>query len=252
MRGGVTGQLISSERAAAVRGLRFGCLAISALMVITAFVRTANGQHRTSTQTGAPVRFEIAAQPLAPALDAYAATAGLEVLYDSELAAGRRSTAVRGVLMPDVALRVLLEGTGLTVFYTDNAFAIVPVPSNRRGNAPSNGLVRSDHMPYLALVQAAIERAFCQQAETTPGQYRAALRFRLGTSGEVLSPQLLGSTGDRDRDRKIGELLGQLSIEQPPPPGMPQPVTMIVSPRAPAQSGDCRIKPRPSAQRVTQ
>jgi hypothetical protein len=48
------------------------------------------------------------------ALDAYAAATGLQVLYDGALAAGRRSNAVSGVLMPDVALRVLLEETGLS------------------------------------------------------------------------------------------------------------------------------------------
>lgn len=250
MRGGATDELVSNDCTAIMRCQRLGCIAISALIVMAGSAQNAAAQNSASIQAKAPISFEIAAQPLVSALDAYAAAAGLEVLYDSELAAGRRSTAVRGVLMPDVALRVLLEGTGLTVLYTDNAFAIVPGPSNRR-NAPSSGSVRSDYMPYLALVQGAIEHAFCRQAETMPGQYRAALRFRLGTSGEVLYPQLLGSTGDQYRDRKIGELLRQVSVEQSPPPGMPQPVIMIVSPRAPAQSGDCRIEPRPSAQQAT-
>lgn len=250
MRGGATGRLLSSECVKAVRSLRLGWTVIFALMLMAGSARIAIGQNGTSTGARAPVEFEIAAQQLASALDAYVATSGLAVFYDSELAAGRHSTVVRGMLMPDVALRVLLEGTGLTVFYTDNAFTIVPAPSNGGGNTPSIGSNRPDHMPYLALIQAAVERTFCRQVETAPGQYRAVLRFRLGTSGEVLSPQLLGSTGDRDRDRKVGELLANVSVGQSPPPGMPQPVTMIVAPRAPTLSGDCRFEQHPPVVQV--
>lgn len=254
MRGSAAGELKSSGFANAVHALRIRCMAISALVLMAGSAATAIGQtgSRGLAQAEIPTGFEVAAQPLASALEAYAAATGLQVLYDADLAAGRKSTSVNGVLMPDVALRVLLEGTGLTVFYTDNAFAIAPVPANGQRNGHLGGSVWSERVPYFALVQAAIEHAFCQEAETIPGQYRAAIRFRIGTSGEVLFPQLLGSTGDTGRDRTIAELLRHLSIERSPPPGMPQPLTMIVSPRAPAQSGDCRAEqnpPRPQATR---
>lgn len=241
MLGGATGGLDFTERAAAVHSLRLGCLVMSALVLMAELATTAIGQtdvQRRRTREETPVGFQIAAQPLAPALDAYAAATGLQVLYDGDLAAGRRSTAVTGVLMPDVALRVLLEGTGLTVLYTENAFAIVPAPSTRQDRP---GPVRSNHLAFLALVQGTIERAFCQQAETMPGPYRVALQFRIGTSGEVLYPELLSSTGNPQRDRTIAELLRRLRVEQSPPPGMAQPFTMVISPRPPAQSGDCGV-----------
>jgi hypothetical protein len=189
---------------------------------------------QADARTEAPASFDIPAQPLVRALDAYSTATGLMVLYDSDLAEGRRSTAVNGVLLPDVAIRVLLEGTGLVAFSAGKAFAVEPEAQPR--GADVSGAVRQ---PYLALVQQAIERAFCDGTETRPGEYRAALQFRIGISGEVSSPELLSSTGDRQRDRAIVELLGRVRIPRGPPPEMAQPVSMIISPRPPAQSGDC-------------
>jgi hypothetical protein len=216
---------------------RLGCLTVSALLLALGLMVGARGQ--SSSQGVAaldrPISLDIPAQPLASALESYTALTGLQALYDSELATSRRSTAVKGLLMPDVALRVLLEGTGLTVLSTTNAFAIVPVPSTRQDNSKS----LADHMPYLAIVQHDIERAFCRLPETMPGNYRVALRFDIGAAGNVLHPQLLSSTGDPRRDGLIADVLRDLSIEKAPPPGMSQPVTMIVTPRPPAQTGDC-------------
>jgi hypothetical protein len=187
-------------------------------------------------RTDAPIDFSIPALPLTRALDAYSAATGLMVLYDSALADGRRSTAVGGKLMPDVALRVLLEGTGLVVFSSGRAFAIEAAPADQQD--ATTGLDAAE-LSYLALVQQAIEQGFCERAETRPGAYRAALQFRIGSSGEVLSPELLSSTGDQTRDRVIVELLGRLRVGREPPPRLAQPVSMIISPRPPAQSGDC-------------
>ena len=236
-----------SENAKVVFNLCLCRTVISALVLMVGTIAAVAQPHPRGGATKAerPIGFDIPAQPLTSALDAYAAATGLEALYDSDLAAGRRSTVVSGVLVPDVALRVLLEGTGLTVLYTENAFAVVPMSSNQQGNG--RGL---DHLPYLAIVQGRIERAFCQHPETMPGQYRVALRFRIGTSGEVLHPELLGKTGDLQRDGMIADLLRNLSIGRSPPPGMPQPVIMIVSPRPPALTGDCGVGESRSPQRA--
>lgn len=212
-------------------------------MVVLAFLlmvgTLANAIGQTDSQgtatAGRPISFDIPAQPLASAVDAYTTATGLEVIFDSNLAAAYRSTAVNGVLAPDVALRVLLEGTGLTVLYAVKAFAIVPMPSKRQSDSAS--LVA--HIPYLAVVQDNVERAFCRHPETMPGQYRLAVRFGIGAAGEVRNSQVLSSTGDLRRDMLIAGLLRGLSIDEPPPPGMPQPITMIISPRSPAQTGDC-------------
>lgn len=208
---------------------------ISASLLLILPIADAFAQSNSSVAVERPVRFDIAVQPLAQALDAYATATGLQVLYDSSLAAGRRSTVVRGLLVPDVALRILLEGTGLMAVYAQNSFAIMATPPSR--NRSSAGV--AGQLPYLALVQGDIERAFCSHPETVPGQYRLTLRFGIAPSGALLHPQMVGSSGDVRRDALIAEMLDDLIIEQGPPADMPQPVTMIVSPRPPENTGDC-------------
>ncbi|PAM96970.1 hypothetical protein CJI59_37590, partial [Streptomyces sp. Alain-F2R5] len=86
-----------------------------------------------SARTRAPIDFDIAAQPLVSALDAYSAATGLQVVYDATLAEGRRAQAVRGSMAADVALQLLLEDTGLVAVYAaTNAFTIVPAPAPRQ------------------------------------------------------------------------------------------------------------------------
>ncbi|ODU61519.1 MAG: TonB-dependent receptor [Comamonadaceae bacterium SCN 68-20] len=58
-------------------------------------------------------RFDIPAQPLAPALAALAAQAGLQLAFAPELAAGRQAPAVQGTHDVADALRALLAGSGL-------------------------------------------------------------------------------------------------------------------------------------------
>lgn len=195
----------------------------------------------------AKMAFDIAAQPLASALDNYVAVTGLGVLYDSELAAGRRSTAVRGLLAVDVALRVLLEGTRLTVLYEKDVFSVVPAPAWQ----PSGQSGRA-YLPYFGLIQRSVEEAFCREAAMAPGSYRLAVQFRVGRSGEVFEPLLLSTTGSTERDRAIANLLRTVTMGERPPSGMPQPVTLVVAPRPPEQTGDCRqgrARPSPRAAR---
>jgi TonB family protein len=218
--------------------LRIGCLVISALVLTVGTMASVTDLY-ASQDAATPdkaISFDIPAQPLVSALEAYAAVTGLQAIYDSELVRHDRSTAVKGLLLPDVALRVILEGTGLTALYTANAFAVVPAPSIQQDNSKT----LADRIPYLAMVQRDIERAFCRLPETRPGQYRLALRFEIDATGKVAHSQLLSSTGDPQRDELIADVFRDISIEQPPPPGMPQPITMIVSPRPPVQTGDCR------------
>jgi hypothetical protein len=78
------------------------------------------------------IYFDIPAQSLAGALDRYSTASGLMVMYDSGLAKDRRSTAVQGLLAPDVAISVLLEGTGLVAFNAGGA----PQPTQQRDQKP--------------------------------------------------------------------------------------------------------------------
>ena len=62
--------------------------------------------------------YHIPSQPLDLALQAFSRTSGVQVLYESELAEGRRSTPVEGRLSGEAALRGLLAGNDLVVHYS--------------------------------------------------------------------------------------------------------------------------------------
>lgn len=219
---------------------RFFALVIG-ILVAGNIQTVAMAESLDSARTRAPIDFDIAAQPLVAALDAYSAATGLQVVYDATLAEGRRAQAVRGSMAPDVALQLLLEDTGLVAVYAaTNAFTIVPAP------APRQAASMRGFMPYLAAVQGRVEEAFCRSTLTAPGGYRIKFRFWIGHGGEVLQPQLLGSTDDRARDQAIAVLLRSVVIGRPPPPDMPQPIMMAVSPRPPSETGDCARDPGPT------
>lgn len=58
--------------------------------------------------------FDIPAQDLGSALRAFARTSGLQVIYDGKALAGKRSAGYRQRGAPEVALKTLLRGTGLS------------------------------------------------------------------------------------------------------------------------------------------
>ena len=86
----------------------------------------------------ARIAFDIAAQPLAAALEQYGRATGLPVFFDAERVAGRHAAPVHGLFDAQAALDALLAGTGLvaddagvgaaTAFVLRLAPA-VPVPS---------------------------------------------------------------------------------------------------------------------------
>ena len=59
---------------------------------------TVDAQQRQTVATPAPIEFHIAAQPLASALQAYGERTGVQVLYESNSAIGRKSVSVEGNL----------------------------------------------------------------------------------------------------------------------------------------------------------
>lgn len=91
-------------------------LALAAVMCPAALVAESN---RLET-------FDLPAQPLNNALEAFSAKTGMFAAYDAKLVGGRMSAPVKGKLTPIAALGALLAATGLEADYTaDNAFVIV-------------------------------------------------------------------------------------------------------------------------------
>ncbi|MHA7686004.1 TonB family protein [Cupriavidus sp. PET2-C1] len=175
--------------------------------------------------------FDIPAQPLAAALNRYASLSGWPILFHGRMVAGRTSSAVQGRYRPEAALQRLLDGTGLApekvsggpadayVLKESDAQAIVA-----RAAAPAVDL------DYGGRIQAHIWQALCADARTVPGTYRSLLRFRVDTSGRVHAVRMFSSTGDGRRDAAVLETLRRVRMDRSPPPGMAQPLTMLVLP----------------------
>jgi hypothetical protein len=220
------------------RGWWCGAVVVGAALTIWA---------RFASAAELPIEFDLPAQPLASALDAYIAVTGFVVVYNGNLAMGQLSHAVTGRLMPKVALSLLLEDSGLVAEYTAaNAFVLLPAPGKPAVvNTPLNiGLAAlsqqgSSERRYSGLLQGRINDALCAQQATKPGDYRAAINFRIGVSGEVIQLKLLSSTGDAQRDAAIVDIAGRVAIGEPPPPRMVQPFTMVVLPRSSGGTVDC-------------
>jgi TonB C terminal len=209
---------------------------------------------QTAPAARAPVAFDIPPQPLSSALEAYSETSGVQVLYDSRLASGRRSAGVEGVLVPELALKSLLAGTDLVVRYTAaNDVVLLPASaesavsgsvaspvdapvlaldtlhvdgSTRLGEAP-------DYRAYAGIVQADIQAFLRRRDDTRSGSYNIGLRLWLDQSGAVRRSEVFRSTGNEHRDAAIARALRDVTISKPPPQQMPQPVSVMIVAHAP-------------------
>ena len=174
--------------------------------------------------------FDIPAQNLAEALKAYAAAAGVQVLYESALTVGRRSAAVKGTLTPDAALQALLAGSGLVSRRTDvDAFTIALAPEEA---VAVTALAAVPNPHFLGALQADILGALCRNAETRPGSYRTAIQLWLTPAGTIQRATLLSSTGDEHRDAAFVDVLREVRVKAVPPADViGQPITMVILPR---------------------
>ena len=84
--------------------------------------------------------FDIPAQPLGGALNAFGRQSGLQVTVNSSVAAGVQSQAVSGTMSSAEALNQLLAGTGIAGRFTGNRTVVLTKPSS--GVAP--GAVQLD------------------------------------------------------------------------------------------------------------
>jgi hypothetical protein len=190
--------------------------------------------------------FDIPAQPLAAALNAYGAATHIPIFVDTELTAGHRSAALKGVFAPEAGLQSLLAGTGLTARpIEDEGFTLVRLHSAGMASGRVSGV--NGPIPqrvlqfggYSAAVQDALRAAVCQLAETRPGSYRSLVRLWIGASGSVVRAALLTSTGDASRDALLSGALQKLAIGVPPPSDLPQPVTLLLAPSAELAESYC-------------
>jgi hypothetical protein len=169
-----------------------------------------NGAPVDSTKA---ITFNLPAQPLDSALEAYSVASGLQVIYNAGLAAGRRSSRVKGDFTPDSALATLLAGTGLIPQYkaVDGAI-LVPDPMTALTRDEIADDVSPSLKTYYGLIQTGLQHSFCASSQIRAGSYRIALSFWIGSSGSVTRLALLGSTGRADIDERFVRAVGSGSV----------------------------------------
>lgn len=192
--------------------------------------------------------FDIPAQPLATALEAFSTASGYQILMADPGAGTIRSNAINGVHPSRDALLQMVAGTGLKVRFTA-AQAAVLVPDVRSEGTPTPGPQRRDQERYEAALQNDVMLALCRDAATRPGQYRTALDLWVGSSGRIYRAELLGSTGDPVRDKRIVAVLLALA-SAPPPPGLARPTTLLFLPKPSDSARMCDVA-SPEFQRAT-
>jgi hypothetical protein len=199
-------------------------------------------------QAGEAISFAIPSESLAIALEAYSVRSGVQVLYDSALAIGRRSAAIDGVLSSTAALDAMLVGTDLTAGRTATGDIILLLASGAEipepiGSLPNNLLLtlgtlhvdgqteisgRPDYRDYAALVQSDIQKVLRKDIKTRRGPYRIGVNLWIDNSGNVSRLEISRSTGDQARDEAVSYALHDFVLSKAPPRGMPQPVHVLI------------------------
>ncbi|WP_210302442.1 TonB family protein [Rhodoblastus sphagnicola] len=226
---------------------------VAVVSVVFAMTGAAAAEQAGGRDKAGAVAFNIVPQPLEEGLDAFSSTSNVQVLYETSLTSGRRSANLQGVFKPEAALKAMLAGTGLTAWRTtQDSFSLVPHQevASLGGDVPGRSppeIERFGH--FLGVVQAGLLDMLCRTEQTRPGQYKVALRFTVGSSGEVLSSSLMNSTGNRERDAQIVAVVERLTVSEAPPSQLPQPITMVIAPRPPDLTGDCASVDRMQANR---
>jgi len=179
------------------------------------------------------MRFDIPAQPLAQALPAFATTTGLQMMYDSTLVLGRRSTPVSGAMTPRSALVLLLKDTGLSARFT-SAGAVVIYASTTSAvtlnpltaiAAPIVGHDAVDpvFLAYAEVVRRRIADELRADTELTDKDYRIGLRLWVDADGRPTRTEILSGSGEVERDKRFLRLAGATTFPVPPP-RLPQPL----------------------------
>jgi hypothetical protein len=213
----------------AVFGLRLGCALVPVLASISMTIN-----HGAATEVGGQsvssgIAFKIPSQPLGTAIEAYARLSSREVLYDGALAAGRRSSLVDGIYTPEVALQILLAGTGLWADFKDASFFVVGLASTGTSASAAPGRQPAETTRYYARLQADLKTAFCANRVLPDGD-RVAARLWIGQQGDVLQVKRLASSGSGELDQQVESALLGLKLGGPPPVGFEQPITIVIMP----------------------
>jgi hypothetical protein len=172
-------------------------------------------------------RFEVAAQPLDQALAAFSVSTGLQMLYDSSLAAGRRSSPVSGAMRSREALALMLAGTGLTARFTSAGAVVIYAGSTSAVTlnpitataAPVIGRSRAnaEAQAYAETVQRQTIEALRQDAQLSGDDYALSVRLWVADDGAAHRVEVLKGSGEPGRDADFLAFASRLRFPIPPP-----------------------------------
>jgi hypothetical protein len=194
-----------------------------------ATVSTSKAQDQNS-ETSRLISFNIPRQPMGSALAAFGAATRLEVIADARVSRGRLSSSVVGAMPVGEALATLVAGTGLISRIDD--FGNVRIKENSEASELQFSPVRSPYASYFAAVQRAALDAACEQEANSLGEYRLVFRMWIAPTGAVERLKFLDTTGNRQRDETLARALYRIRMAESLPPGLIQPITLVIVPRA--------------------
>lgn len=174
------------------------------------------------------IRFDLPAQALRQALNAYSHATGVTIMVDDALVQGMQSTPVQGEFLAGPALQRLLRGTGLQAHYA-NAGALTLV--RRKSPVDDSALAQGGQTAYAVDLQRAVRGRLCANKGLQPGAYRAVVQLWMDREGTVRDVRLVRTTGDAPRDaprdaRLQAALRGVRTAAVPS--GIPQPLTILL------------------------
>jgi hypothetical protein len=184
------------------------------------------------------IAFDIPAQPLADALIAYSAATGIEVYYNGAFAIDRRSAPVVGKFTPRLGLAALLRRAGVVPRATGiDSFILEPASPTTTLPARVPDTLIQQYRPYFAAIQTQVIKALCHlDASET---HESIFSFWVAATGVIVRAEPLTSSGDPAHDVTISAALQGLRLDEPPPSGLPQPVTMAIYPPSAGETPGC-------------
>ena len=227
------------------RGIVVAAAVLSVLGAKGAISPTSAQQAEASPRalhSDARIEFDIPAQPLGSALKAYSTVSRLELFYESSMVDNRRSPPLHGLLTRETALQLLLDGTGLSVASLAPGTVTLLPPPTGAANGDGHAVTRSraaEFMPYFALVQEGIRSAFCHSLAVETNDTELFIRLWIAPSGAIARAEYFPSPGSEPQSRAYAAAIGSIVIAEPPPQRMPQPITVMVLPRASHAAAGC-------------
>ncbi|CAM8662984.1 TonB C-terminal domain-containing protein [Sphingobium sp. H39-3-25] len=209
------------------------CLAI----LLYSFGTSAHAQQEASETA---ISFDIPEQPLHAALAQYFSITGVQLLYDSTLASGLRSTRVKGRFTPREALRRLLTGSGLVVRYSGTDAAIITTPSgnNQSSLVPLGRIVvreqvapvrllSAERLAYYGLLEEELYAYLHASAGTERLNFSLIVHLRIDADGTLSDVVVHRSSGSTKTDLLVIEALLRAAVS-PPPDGLQQPLAVAL------------------------